>query len=208
MILPTKQEEERVLELLRQSGAMLEGHFLLSSGRHSDRYFQCAKLLQYPDRTAEALSSLAQRIKADREKLPLDAVVGPAMGGIIAAWELGRQLGLRSLFTERNEDGQMTLRRGFEIQPGERILIAEDVITTGKSFGECAVVLESLGAKVAAIACVVDRRAADPQTGLAAETLWPLYAACKTEAKNWDAGYCELCRQGIPVVKPGSRKIV
>ena len=206
MILPTKQEEERVLELLRQSGAMLEGHFLLSSGRHSDRYFQCAKLLQYPDRTAEALSSLAQRIKADREKLPLDAVVGPAMGGIIAAWELGRQLGLRSLFTERNEDGQMTLRRGFEIQPGERILIAEDVITTGKSFGECAAVLESLGAKIAAIACVVDRRAAE--TEILGETPWQLYAACKVTANNWDAGSCELCKQGIPAVKPGSRKIV
>ena len=206
MILPTKQEEKKALELLRESGAMLEGHFLLSSGRHSDKYFQCAKLLQYPDRTAEALSPLAQRIKADMEKLSLDTVVGPAMGGIIAAWELGRQLGIRSLFTERNENGEMALRRGFEIQPGERILIVEDVITTGKSFGECAAVLENLGAKITAIACVVDRRAAEPET--LGETPWPLYAACKVTANNWEAGSCELCRQGIPAVKPGSRKIV
>ena len=197
---------QRTLELLRDSGAMLEGHFLLSSGRHSDKYFQCAKLLQHPDRTADTLAPLAKWINSDMEKLSLDAVVGPAMGGIIAAWELGRQLGLRSFFTERNENGEMSLRRGFEVQQGERILIVEDVITTGKSFGECAAALESLGAEITAIACVVDRRAADPETGLVPEAPWPLYAACKVQANNWDAGSCELCRQGIPAVKPGSRK--
>ena len=196
--------EQRVLELLRESEAMLEGHFLLSSGRHSDKYFQCAKLLQYPDRTTEALTSLAERIKADMKKLALDAVAGPAMGGIIVAWELGRQLGLRSFFTERNEEGEMSLRRGFEIRQGERILIVEDVITTGKSFGECAAVLKKLGAEIAAIACIVDRRAADSKSP--EETTWPIYAACKAEAKNWDAGSCDLCRQGTPAVKPGSRK--
>jgi orotate phosphoribosyltransferase len=140
-------------------------------------------------------------------KLEIDAVVGPAMGGIIAAWELGRQLGLRSFFTERNENGEMSLRRGFEIKPGERILIAEDVITTGKSYGECAAVLEKQGAVIAALACVVDRRAVDPSTGLLPETPWPLYAACRVEVQNWEAGSCELCREGIPVEKPGSRKI-
>ena len=208
MIEPIQNPAElKVLELLRESEAMLEGHFLLSSGRHSDKYFQCAKLLQYPDRTAEALTPLAERLKADMKSLRLDAVAGPAMGGIIAAWELGRQLGLRSFFTERNDDGEMSLRRGFEIQQGERILIVEDVITTGKSFGECAAVLEKLGAKIAGIACVVDRRTADPETGLLPEAPWPLYAACRAEAKNRDAGSCELCRQGIPVVKPGSRKL-
>ena len=202
MIVP-RSADENVLNLLRESDAMLEGHFLLSSGRHSDKYFQCAKLLQYPDRTAEALAQLARRIRADREKLSLDAVVGPAMGGIIAAWELGRQLGLRAMFTERNEEGEMLLRRGFEIRQGERILIAEDVITTGKSFGECAAVLEKLGAKIAAIACIVDRRAAEAQTPTC---VWPLYAACEVTANNWDACSCELCKQGIPAVKPGSRK--
>lgn len=199
--------EEKTLELLRESEAMLEGHFLLSSGRHSDKYFQCAKLLQYPDRASEALAALADRIKADMEKLKPDAVAGPAMGGIIAAWELGRQLGLRSFFTERNEDGEMALRRGFEVKNGERIIIVEDVITTGKSFGECAAVLEKLGAKIAALACVVDRRAADPVTQKPPETPWPLYAACRVTAQNWEKESCDLCKQGIPAVKPGSRKI-
>jgi orotate phosphoribosyltransferase len=102
----------------------------------------------------------------------------------------------------------MTLRRGFEVRAGERILITEDVITTGKSFGECAEVLEALGGKISALACVVDRRADgyDPSSSNL-ETPWPLYAACRVEAVNWEADNCELCKKGIPAVKPGSRKM-
>src|SRR5215469_15243284 len=113
-----------VLTQLRDSGAMLEGHFLLSSGRHSDRYFQCAKLLQYPDRAAAALSGVTEKIRQEMNagKLEIDAVVGPALGGIIVAYELGRQLGLPAFFTER-VDTEMTLRRGFEVRPGQKILI-------------------------------------------------------------------------------------
>jgi len=193
---------ENVLSLLKDSGAMLEGHFLLSSGRHSDRYFQCAKLLQYPDRAAAALAGVAEKLKQDIQagKLHIDAVVGPAMGGIIVAYELGRQLGLPAFFTERDDTGTMALRRGFEIQPGQKLLITEDVVTTGKSYGECAAVLEGLGAKVAALACVVDRR----QSGI--DVPWPFYPACKVEVANWEADSCELCKKGIPAVKPGSRK--
>lgn len=195
-----EQREDGALELLRESGAMLEGHFLLSSGRHSDRYFQCARLFQFPDRAEAVLSPAARRIRA--AGLALDAVVGPAMGGIVAAYELGRQLGLPAFFTERDDSGLMTLRRGFEARPGERILIAEDVITTGKSSLECAAALEKFGAKVCAAVCVVDRRAPG------AEALpWPLYAACTMSAANWDAADCELCRRGVPLVKPGSRKM-
>ena len=188
--------------LLKESGALLEGHFLLSSGRHGDRYFQCAKLLEYPDRAAAALSGVAEILRADiqKGKLQIDAVVGPAMGGIIVAYELGRQLGLPAFFTERDETGAMTLRRGFEIRPGQSILIAEDVVTTAKSSGECAKALEGMGAKIAALACIVDRRAPG------VELSWPFYAACRLEAANWDAGDCELCKNGIPLVKPGSRK--
>ncbi|MDR1374264.1 MAG: orotate phosphoribosyltransferase [Treponema sp.] len=188
--------------ILRESGAMLEGHFLLSSGRHSDRYFQCARLLQYPDRAAAVLAQVADRIKADIHagKLALDAVVGPAMGGIVVAYELGRQLGLPAFFTERDDTGVMTLRRGFAVEDGTRILIAEDVITTGKSSGESAAVLEALGGSIEAIACLVDRRASG------ADIPWPLYAAVTMEAVNWDSAGCELCKQGIPFVKPGSRK--
>ena len=193
------------IELLRESGAMLEGHFLLSSGRHSDKYFQCAKLLEYPDRAAAALAPLAEKIRADiaAGKLAVDAVAGPAMGGIIVAYELARQLGLPAFFTERSDGGEMALRRGFEVKKGERILISEDVITTGKSYGECAAALQALGAEIVALACVVDRRAPDAE-----DTPWPLYAACKVKAENRDADNCDLCKKGIPAVKPGSRKIV
>jgi len=192
---------ENVLNLLRNSGAMLEGHFLLSSGRHSDKYFQCAKLLQYPDRAAAALADVAEKIGADIQagKLVIDAVVGPAMGGIVVAYELARQLGLPAFFTERGNDGVMTLRRGFEVNEGQKILITEDVVTTGKSSGECAAVLESLGAQVAALACLVDRR----QPGI--EVSFPIYPACAVTASNWDPADCELCQKGIPAVKPGSR---
>jgi len=188
--------------LLRYSGAMLEGHFLLSSGRHSDKYFQCAKLLQYPSMAEAAFADVAEKIKQDIRsgKIEIDAVVGPAMGGIIVAYELGRQLGLPAFFTERDDTGVMALRRGFELRPDQKILIAEDVITTGKSYGECAFLLESLGAKIAALACLVDRQ----QGG---EIPWPFYPACKVDATNWEADDCELCRKGIPAVKPGSRKI-
>jgi orotate phosphoribosyltransferase len=190
--------------LLRESGAMLEGHFLLSSGRHSDRYFQCARLLQHPDKAAEALAPVADRLRTDIRagKLAVDAIAGPAMGGIIVAYELARQLGLPGFFTERDDTGAMALRRGFAIKPGAQILIADDVGTTGKSSGESASVLEALGAKVAALACVVDRRAAD-----APPLPWPLYAACTVEAGNWEQHDCALCKQGIPAVKPGSRKL-
>jgi orotate phosphoribosyltransferase len=192
----------RPVELFRESGAMLEGHFLLSSGRHSDKYFQCARLLQYPDRAALVLGPVAERIRADMAagKLALDAVAGPAMGGIIAAYELGRQLGLPAFFTERDETGAMTLRRGFRIEPGQRILIAEDVVTTAKSSGESAAVLEKMGAQIAALSCLVDRR----MEGI--RVPWPLYAAVSIAVGNWEAETCELCRKGVPLVKPGSRK--
>ena len=193
-----------IIGLLRESGAMLEGHFLLTSGRHSDRYFQCAKLLRYPDKAAAALADVAERIRGEIKsgKLALDAVVGPAMGGIIVAYELGRLLALPAFFTERDDTGAMCLRRGFEVQAGQRILISEDVVTTGKSSAECAAVLEALGAKITALACVVDRRAEG-----APDLPWPLYPAVKINAENWDTHDCALCKKGIPAVKPGSRKI-
>lgn len=189
--------------LLKESGAMLEGHFLLSSGRHSDRYFQCAQLLRYSDRAAAALEPVAERVRRDIAAgvLAVDLIVGPALGGIIVAYELGRQLGLPALFTERDEAGAMTLRRGFAVSSGQRVLIAEDVITTAKSSGESASVLEKLGAKITALACIVDRRA------IGALVAWPLYAAARLEAANWDAKDCALCKQGVPCIKPGSRNV-
>jgi orotate phosphoribosyltransferase len=159
--------------------------------------------LQYPDRAASALAGAADKIKQDMQagKLRIDAVVGPAMGGIVVAYELGRQLGVPAFFTERDDTGTMVLRRGFEIQPGQSILITEDVVTTGKSFGECAAALENHGAVIAALACVVDRR----QAGI--EVPWPFYPACTVDVANWEPDSCDLCKKGIPAVKPGSRKM-
>jgi orotate phosphoribosyltransferase len=145
---------------------------------------------------------MAARIKADMAsgKIAVDAVAGPAMGGIIVAYELGRQLGLPAFFTERDGSGAMALRRGFEVTPGLRVLIAEDVVTTGKSSEESAAVLESLGAEITALACIVDRRARGTPVSR------PFYAAAVLEAASWEAGSCELCGKGIPAVKPGSRE--
>jgi len=195
---------DKVIELLRETGAMLEGHFLLSSGRHSDKYFQCAKLLQHPQKASSAFEGVVETLRKDMEsgKIKIDFVVGPAMGGIIAAWEVARQLGLPAIFTERDENQIMILRRGFELPAGSNVLIVEDVITTGKSFTECAKAIEVTGAKVTSVACVVDRRAQDAQ-----ESQWPLYPAVKIVAETWDASDCKLCKEGLPVVKPGSRKI-
>ena len=194
---------DKTLYLLRESGAMLEGHFLLSSGRHSDKYFQCARLLQYPDKAKDALEQCAQKIKTDIKngKLKVDVVAGPAMGGIIAAYEMARQLNLPTIFTERDDKGKMTLRR-FELEQGQNVLIMEDVVTTGKSYLECASALEQRGAVISALACIVDRRAQD-----AKDAPYPFYCAVKLKAENWDADDCELCKKGIPAVKPGSRKI-
>ena len=191
-----------VISVLKESGAMLEGHFLLSSGRHSDRYFQCARLMQFPDRAAAVLAVVAEHLKADIKsgKLKIDVIAGPAMGGIIVAYELGRQLGLPAIFTERDDNGVMCLRRGFEIKPGDRVLIAEDAVTTGKSSLESAAALESHGAVIAAMASVVDRRLPGQ------EIPWPFYPAIKIAAANWDPADCDLCKKGIPAVKPGSRK--
>jgi orotate phosphoribosyltransferase len=195
---------EKILGILIESQALLEGHFLLSSGRHSDRYFQCAKLLQYPDKAKAVFEDVVQKISDDIKtgKIKVDLVVGPAMGGIIAAWETARQLGVPSIFTERDENGKMTLRRGFEIKPGQNVLIVEDVVTTGKSSLECAAALEEAGAVITGLACVVDRRAEGVQ-----DIPWLFYPAVKLTAGNWEASECLLCKQGIPVIKPGSRKI-
>ena len=191
------------IDLLKESSALLEGHFLLSSGRHSDKYFQCAKLFQYPAKAKAAFEPVVAKLKEDIAcgKLKVDLIVGPAMGGIIAAYEIARQLELPAIFTERDENGVMVLRRGFEIKEGDHILIVEDVVTTGKSSKECAKALLGFGAIISGLVCLVDRRSETE------EISWPIYPACKVTALNWDAEACELCKKGIPVVKPGSRKI-
>jgi orotate phosphoribosyltransferase len=183
-----------ITEHLIQSGALLEGHFLLSSGRHSNGYCQCAKLLQYPDRAAQVLSVVAEKLK----NIPVDIVVGPAMGGIIVAYELGRQIGVPAIFTER-EEGKMVLRRGFEVKPGQRVLITEDVVTTGKSSVETIDALKEFGVEIVGIACIANRSTGDIP--------YPIFDAIKLNIESWEPENCPLCKQGIPYVKPGSRKI-
>lgn len=183
-----------VIEQLKESEALLDGHFLLSSGRHSNRYCQCAKLLQYPNRAAKVLAVVAEKLK----DVQVDIVVGPAMGGIIVAYELGRQLGVPAIYTER-EDGKMSLRRGFEIHAGQKVLITEDVVTTGKSSLETIEVLKGFGAEIVGIACIVNR-----STG---PIDYPLYDAVRLDIESWDSVDCPLCKEGIPYVKPGSRAI-
>ncbi|NLP28697.1 MAG: orotate phosphoribosyltransferase [Clostridia bacterium] len=183
-----------VIEILKECEALLEGHFLLSSGRHSNRYCQCAKLMQYPDKAAQVLAVAAEKLK----EVDFDLVVGPAMGGVIVAYELGRQCGKPAIFTER-EDGKMTLRRGFEIKAGQKVIITEDVVTTGKSAMEAIEVVKSLGGIVVGIACIVDRGVSKLD--------YPLYSSIKMEIESFDKEDCPLCKKNIPYVKPGSRKI-
>ncbi len=181
-----------VINILKDCEALLEGHFLLSSGRHSNRYCQCARLLQYPDKAAKVIEVLAKKL----EKVDFDLIVGPAMGGIIVAYELGRQTHKPAIFTER-EQGVMTLRRGFQVKKGQKILIAEDVVTTGKSSLETIKVLESYGAEVVGIGCIVDRSSASLPL--------PLYSAIKLQIDSFDKEECPLCKEGLPCIKPGSR---
>jgi len=183
-----------VIDILKEVGALLEGHFLLSSGRHSDKYCQCAKLLQYPDKAEKVLSIVKEKLK----DVKFDMVLGPAMGGIVVAYELGRQCGTPAIFSERVE-GIMTIKRGFEINKGDRILITEDVVTTGKSSMETAEVIKALGGVVVGIACVVDR-----SNGVID---YPLYSAIKLDIKSYASENCPMCIENISYIKPGSRNI-
>ncbi len=186
------------LTIMKESEAFLEGHFLLSSGLHSGQYCQCAKLLRFPAAAAEALKTVVEQVKG----LPVTKVCGPAMGGVIVSYELARQLGVESIFTER-KDGEMQLRRGFSVGPGDNILIAEDVITTGKSTMETVKVLEDMGATVIGAACIVDRRAEDCAFKL------PVYAALALDIKTYAPEVCPICREGkLPLEKPGSRELL
>jgi len=183
-----------VFELFRASGAMLEGHFELSSGLHSDRYFQCALLLQNPRRAEQLAQGLAPRIPK------VDLVVGPALGAVTWAHEMARALGVDGIFTER-KDGEMVLRRGFTIEPGTKLLVVEDVLTTGGSAKEVLRVLKQLGADVVAVGSILNRSGGNPfeEFGL------PLFCLAEAEVQTWDPADCPLCAGGSAAIKPGSR---
>jgi orotate phosphoribosyltransferase len=183
-----------------ETGALLAGHFKLSSGLHADRYLQCAKVLQYPDRAGALGAALATRLSP----LKPDVVVSPAMGGVIIGHEVGRGLGRRAIFTER-VDGVFALRRGFALEPGERVAVIEDVVTTGKSTREVLEVLRAAGAVPVACGSIVDRRPAKEKTDDVDGV--PYRALLTLEVPAWEPAACPLCARGEPVVAPGSRHL-
>ena len=186
--------EAEVLTMFRRSGALLEGHFRLSSGLHSPGYLQCALVLQHP-REAEALGAALGSIV---RSLGAQTVLSPAMGGIVIGQEVGRALGVRAIFAER-QDGALTLRRGFALDPGEKVIVVEDVVTTGGSTRETMDVARAAGAVVVGACAIVDRSGG--KQGLDV----PFHALLPMDVKTYAPEACPLCAQGSPVVKPGSR---
>jgi orotate phosphoribosyltransferase len=188
--------ETEILDIFKKTEALLEGHFLLTSGRHSNMYFQCAKVLQFPAYMEKICSNIAEYFK-DYE---IDTVISPAIGGIIVGQEVARQLNKRSIFAER-EDKALTLRRGFSLEPGEKVLVCEDVVTTGGSVFEVIDIVKKSGAIVVGVGCIVDRSNGKVDFG------FPKKSAVMMDVVSYPADDCELCKKSLPVVKPGSRKI-
>jgi orotate phosphoribosyltransferase len=186
--------EKEILKIFEEKKAILDGHFLLSSGLHSNRYIQCALVLQYPDIAEKLAKMLAKNLIHSK----IDVVVSPALGGIIIGQELARQLNSRAIFTERVEE-VMTLRRGFEIKKNEKVVVVEDVITTGKSTNEVIEVVKKSGGEVIYIACLVDR------SGGKIKFDYPVVSLLKIDVQTWQKENCPLCKEGKEIVKPGSR---
>ncbi len=186
---------DEAMHIFTSSGALLRGHFIFTSGRHSDVYMQCAQVLKYPEYTERLAKHLAYHFRNDA----IDIVIGPAMGGITVAYEVARQLGAIALFAER-EDDMMALRRNFSIAPGQRVLVVEDVITTGGSVREVMEVVRAHQGCVAGVGVLVDRSNGAIDFGVTQT------AVLSMEIPSWEADQCPLCREGrLPAVKPGSR---
>jgi orotate phosphoribosyltransferase len=191
-------QEMEIIDIFRKCGAYKQGHFKLSSGLHSGAYLQCALVLQNPRIAGRLCRVLANKFKSDSP----DLIIGPAMGGIVLAYEVARALNARAIFTERDDSGKMTLRRGFNVSANNRVLITEDVLTTGKSIKEVLSLLRQDGITPVGIACLVDRSSSLLDfAGVKHESLLKLEIPTFTEEE------CPLCQEGIPVVKPGSRKM-
>ncbi len=186
--------DREILDIFRGHGALLEGHFILSSGLHSDRYIQCALVLQHPPIAGQLCSALAEKFR----QLNVSVVVAPALGGILVAHEVARALGARALFVER-QDGALTLRRGFRLDPGEQSLVVEDVITTGGSTRETMQSVLEAGGEVLGVGALIDRSGGAADLGVLKEALVTL------AVQNYDPSDCPLCKAGVPAVKPGSR---
>jgi len=187
-------DPEKVIDEFKQTGALLEGHFQLTSGLHSNVYLQCARVLQFPEKAEMFGRALAQKFA----NAGIQLVASPAIGGIVIGHEVARALGARFIWTER-EGGEMTLRRGFTVSPGERTLVVEDVITTGGSTRETIEALKSAGADVVAAASIIDRSGGRVEVGV------PRVALATLKVLSVEPSICEACKMGDPAVKPGSR---
>src|SRR5215831_4274071 len=187
---------DEVLDLFRRSGALLEGHFRLTSGLHSSGYLQCALVLSHPEWAATLGTALADRMRGTRATV----VLSPALGGVIIGHEVARALGVRALFAER-QDGVLTLRRGFTLSERDRVLVVEDVMTTGGSTRETMDVARAAGAQVVGAASIVNR------SGGAISFEVPLESLVDFSLPTYEPDKCPLCAQGLPVVKPGSRQV-
>jgi len=186
---------DRVADLMKAAGALMEGHFRLSSGLHSDEYCQCAKVAEHPEISEELGRMLADLFRDHG----VNVVISPAIGGIVIGYEVGRALGVRAIWAER-VDGAMTMKRGFGVSPGERVLIIEDVVTTGGSVREVAEVVKESGAEIVGFGFIMDR--SRQPLDLPGPTKALLEAR---DMKTYDPDTCPLCADGIPLVKPGSR---
>lgn len=184
--------DKQILDVFKEQGVLQQGHFVLTSGRHSDKYLQCAKLF----RNADISEKFAKELAASFDGI--DLVIGPAVGGIILAYEVSRQLGVPNIFAER-ENGKMTLRRGFAVPKGARLLVVEDVVTTGGSVKEVIELLHGLGAKVMGVGCIVDRSNGSVDFGV------PFRAVLSMEVVSYLPNECPLCKKGLSAIKPGSR---
>ncbi len=189
---------DEVVDVYKNDGALLQGHFLLSSGLHSDTYLQSARVLQHPEHAARLCAAMVAGIP-EGIRTQIRCVVGPAMGAVLVSYECARALGVRSLFTER-ENGQMVLRRGFALSPGEGVLVVEDITTTGGSTRECITAVEAAGGKVLAGSAIIDRSA-----GFQDFDGIPFYPLLRLPVRTWSAEDCPLCAAGGVPVKPGSR---
>ncbi|MEI7812713.1 MAG: orotate phosphoribosyltransferase [Ignavibacteria bacterium] len=188
--------DKQTLEIFLQTEALLQGHFLLTSGRHSNQYFQCAKALQYMNHSEKICAKITEFFSG----YDIDTVIAPAIGGIVVGQEVARQSGKRSIFAER-EDKALTLRRGFTIKPGEKVLVCEDVVTTGGSVFEVIEIIKQYGGEVVGVGMIVDRSNGKVSFGV------PQVSALKLDAVSYQPDECPLCREGLQVIKPGSRKI-
>lgn len=187
---------EEIIAMLKEADVLLEGHFLLTSGRHSDKYMQCAKIFQNAKYSVPLCAELVEQYKDDQ----IELVIGPAIGAIQMSYEVGKQLGVKNIFAER-ENGAMTLRRGFTIEKGQRVLIVEDVVTTGGSVREVMDLVKECGGEIVGIGSIVDRTGGKIDFGV------PYRSAFSMDITSYEAEDCPICKTGAPLVKPGSRAV-